>query len=97
MSSLIRLTDDARQTFRTSLGGQSVRLTVWWQPSDERWYLSVDGIASGTRLVEGGWPLLGLNHGLGGEVYVYGPGEPGRHAWVQTHSLLFVDDVDLGR
>lgn len=95
MASVIRLTNDARQTFRTSLGGVSARLTVWWQPSDAHWYLAVDGVTASARLVERGLPLLGRRHAYGGQLYVQGPGVPGRYAWEQTHVLVFLTDAEL--
>jgi len=96
MTAIVRLTTNARQTFTTRLAGKTFRLSVWWQPSDEHWYLSVEGAAEGVRLVEAGMPLAGLRPSIGGQLYVVGAGEPGRHAWGQTHQMVFIDDAELG-
>lgn len=96
MSSVVRMTNDARQTFTTRLDGRALRVSAWWQPSDERWYLSVEDVVEGARLVEEGLPLAGLTPGVGGQLYVVGAGEPGRAAWGETHQLVYVPDVELG-
>ena len=90
----IRLTDDVRQTFRTVLGGQSVRVKAWWQPLDLHWYLSLmwtdgRGIVAGVRLVEGGKPLAGHVLEFSGMLAVDGLGMPERNAWSTTHRLIY--------
>lgn len=102
MAQLIPLTTDARQTFRTILGDQSVRVTAWWQPLDEHWYVSIvrtDGsrVIDGARLVEGGRPLRGQVPDVPweGELYVEGIGSPGRRAWAETHRLLYLTPAEL--
>ena len=94
MPQLIPLTDDARQTFRTLLGGQSVRIRAWWQPSDEHWYLTLawtDGriIVAGVRLVEGGQPLAGHVLEFSGRLDVMGAGPLVRSAWSTSHFLVY--------
>lgn len=96
MASIVRLTNDARQTFTTVLGGSSLRLTAWWQPSDDHWYLSVGDITHSVRLVERGLPLAGLDTGLDGQLFVYGDGAPGRQAWGSTHHLIYLTNAELG-
>ncbi len=95
MAQVVPLTDDARQTFRTSLGAQSVRLTLWWQPFDRAWYLSasfLDGtnIINGVRLVEKGRPLDDVLTTFEGAFFIEGIGEPGRNAWTATHNLIYL-------
>ena len=91
----IPLTNDARSTFRTTLGGQNVRLRLWWQPTDAHWYLSLAwldgrGIVSGVRLVAGGNALRGIVSDFVGSITVTGEGGgPGRNAWGQTHRLVY--------
>lgn len=96
MSSVVQLTNDARQTFTTRLSGRTLRLSAWWQPSDEHWYLSVSGIVSGVRLVEEGLPLAGITPGIDGQLYIVGLGKPDRTAWGQTHQLVYIPNEELG-
>ena len=56
---IIPIEDAAHQSLLIALGERRVRLSVWWQPSDAAWYLSVDtasgeGIARGRRLTADG-------------------------------------------
>ena len=99
MAQQIALTADARQTFRTMIGTQGVRVTAWWQPLDEAWYLSLAWldrrpIVTGVRLTEGGRPLRGFVTDFVGQVHVSGNGEPGREAWGSTHRLLWLTDEE---
>ena len=92
----IPLTGDARSEFRIVLGGQSVRITVWWQPSDGHWYFSlawVDGrpIVSGVRIVRTSNLLIGHVSDFRGRLHVLGEGDPGRDAWGRTHRLLYIE------
>lgn len=101
MAQAIPLTHDARQTFRSILGGQSVRLTVWWQPLTGGWYVSLrftDGrpIAAGLRLCAGALPLRGYVTDFAGGLYLDGDGEPDRLAWMDaTHRLLWIAPDEL--
>lgn len=94
MAQRILLTTDARQRFRTRLGGRLARIRAWWQPSDENWYLSIDDVtrgfsAYGVRLLENA-VLLRDEPGFDGELWVIGRGPPGRRAWSTTHQLIYV-------
>ena len=100
MPQQIILTDDARQSFRTIVGGQGVRITAWWNVVDGRWYLTLSRldrtvIAAGLRLVEGGRPLRGVMTDFAGELIVDGMGEPGRHAWAGSHRLLYLSPDEI--
>ena len=91
----IFITNDARLTFRTVLGGQSVRFRFWWQPSDGHWYMSMAfttgvKIVSGVRLVETADLLAGLVLDFKGRIAVGGPGSPGRNSWGETHRLFYI-------
>lgn len=91
----IPITNDARLTFRTVLGGQNVRFYFWWQPSDGHWYMSlsfVNGVAivSGYRLVQSADLLLGVVSDFQGTISVGGLGTPGRTAWGNTHRLFYI-------
>ena len=97
MAQVVALTNDARQTFRTVLGGQSVRVTAWWQPLDEYWYMSLSRmngapIISAVRLVESGRPLSGQLLEFSGQLIVDGRGDPGREAWTSGHRLIYVNE-----
>ena len=96
----IPVTGDARQTFRTRLGGQNVRLTVWWQPLDAHWYLAVaasDGarILGAARLVDDGRPMQGQTLDFDGEVFVDGIGTPERDAWTTGHRLVYATAAEV--
>lgn len=101
MAQVIALTDDARQTFRTVLDGQSIRITAWWQPSTEAWYATLqfvggDYIASGLRLTARSLILEDFVSDFRGCLWVDGDGEPGRHAWsAGSHRLLFLAAGEL--
>ena len=65
MAQVIPLTADPRQSFRTILAGQNVRVTCWWQPLDQHWYMSIlrldrTAIITGVRLVPQGYPIRSL-------------------------------------
>ena len=89
------VTTDVRQFFMTSLGGQLVRIDVWWQPSDENWYLSLAWqsgrrIVSGRRLVTDVDVLVGIVSDFSGALVVYGLTERiGRDSWLTSHELIF--------
>ena len=92
----IHLSSDARQVFRIVLGGQSLRINIWWQGLTGGWYLSLswlDGrkIVSGCRLVGGGRPLDGKVVNFAGELAVVGNDELGRDAWNVSHRLLYIE------
>lgn len=92
----IYLTDDARQLFRTRLGGADVVVRAWWQPLDESWYIGLalaDGtpIVAAARLSERARLLHDRPTPLPGELRLEGTGAPGRRPWRATHRLLFYD------
>ena len=96
----IPLTNDARQTFRTILGGQSVRVTAWWQPFDKYWYVSLAwldgrGISSSMRLVEGGRPLRAIVNDFKGGLLVTGSGVPRRNSFTEKHRLVYLTESEL--
>lgn len=101
MAARITITDDDRQRFETNLGGQPVAITVWWQPSTEGWYLSVENddgtpIATGLRLVTDSRLLRGFVTDFQGDFVLTGNGEPGRAAWLfNTHRLFWIAPDDL--
>ena len=100
MAQRVPLSNNARQTFRCTLGGQLVRVWAWWQPLSEAWFISLalvsgDRIIAGVRLGEGARPLRGsVLPGFAGELYVEGVGEPTRNAWGVTHRLLWVTSAE---
>ena len=101
MAQVIEVGDSVRETFRTILGGQNVRLTLWWQPFDAHWYLSLAwldrrAIVSGVRLVENATPLLDVQGSFQGQLFVSGVGVPGRRAWTSTHVLFYFAPDEVG-
>lgn len=101
MAERITITPTARQQFATSLGGQSVSLTVWWQPSTGGWYLSVeDGggepIATGLRMVSDSRLLRGFVTPFQGDFVMLGDGDPRIDAWArETHKLFWIAPDEL--
>ena len=91
----VPVSSDVRQTFDTVLAGQLVRFSVWWQPLDGHWYLSLAWqtdvrIISGVRMVTGVNLLSGLVSDFVGSLVVYGLNDQiGRDAWGVTHELIF--------
>ena len=92
----LAVTTDIRQTFDTVLDGQLVRLTVWWQPFDSHWYLSLEWqtgekIASSRRLIEGQDALAGVVTPFRGSLVVHGLGDEefGVDSWGISHQLIF--------
>ena len=92
----IPIIDEPRQSLGTILGGQSVHITLAWQPSDKHWYLGMkwrDGrdILAGVRLIAGANLAEGARHEFNGAIQVEGNGNPGRTAWRdETHRLVFI-------
>ena len=92
----IPLTRTGRQTFRTILGGQSVRLSTFYQPLSQSWYASLAGldqrpIVSSMRLGEGSSPMQGrVLSGFVGELVVAGTGDPEREAWQENNDLIYL-------
>ena len=87
-----------RQSLVASLGGQETRLVVWWQPSDEAWYASLESpvdvpVISSRRLVTNGAVIGPRNTGFVGDLYVQATSqstdEPGFNAWAETHALVY--------
>ena len=96
----IPLLDADRQSLIVRLGDQDCRIRIWWQPSDESWWGSLE-VPVNTPAVQS--VRLALNSGildriddvLPGNIVMRGFGdfigtEPGRNAWQQsTHALVW--------
>ena len=100
MAQHIPLTNDARQTFRTVLAGQPVRINVWWQSLDKHWYFSLlrpnrEVIISAVRLNEQRRPMRAFVTDFKGEILVDGEGAPRRIAWTTGHRLIYIAQGDL--
>ena len=99
MAQAIPLSNAPRQTFRTVLGGTTVRVRVWWQPLDENWYLSLQhvdaartSIVAGARLTSRGRPFEAHTGAFTGAVEVDSPNfadELPRNAWTSGVRLLY--------
>ena len=95
----IPLLDEDRQSIIVTLGEQDCRISVWWQPSDESWYGSLEVptntmIVSGRRLALGSGLLDRIGGILPGNVVLRELGdtgaEPARDAWRRpTHALIW--------
>ncbi len=84
----VPITSDLRQRFQTTLGEISYNFEIWWQPSDENWYFSIDQILSGARIVEGG-EYLKNNLSFPGFLSIEGTGPLKTDAWETTHAMVF--------
>ena len=91
----VPVTTDIRQTFDTALDGQLVRFTVWWQPFDSQWYMSLEyqtgeRIISGRRLIVGQDVLAGVVSSFHGSLVVDGISDTiGVESWNVTHDLIY--------
>ena len=89
-----------RETFRTNIGGRSVRFNKFFQPLDQSWYMSLSvadiartPIVTGVRLLGRSVPLAGVAADVfRGQLFVDGVGDPGRDAWGSTHRLLYMSE-----
>ena len=91
----IPLSLDVNQTFRTILGGQSVRVSSWYQPLDESWYTTLSNldrtpISASMRLLEQGRPMRGYVGDFNGELYIMGTTEVSRESLGETNSLVYL-------
>ena len=94
----IPMIDTARQSLVVTLGGQEVKLTVWWQPSDGHWYGTLEvppgvPVVKGRRLVLDAPMVDSPSVGFRGEIYLRrlldSDAEPGNEAWDSTHALTY--------
>lgn len=91
----VPVTNDARQTFDCALDGQLVRLSVWFQPYDAAWYLSLayqtgTKIVSGRRLATDQNILAGVVSDFHGSITPVGiEATIGRRAWDITHEIIY--------
>ena len=95
-----------RQTLRTVLGGQTVDLTVWYQPLSEGWYLTLArdarALAVGRQLTP--WTLvLRIDPRLldGDLIVLSKVGQESTPlsatAWADSHGLFYFTQSDLDR
>ena len=94
----IPLLNIPRQRLNTAVNGQEVAIAVWWQPKDQRWYMTLE-FPVGTPLIRGkrinlNSPILGSLKGefvgdfvcrIIGEILI----EPGAEPWGNTHALRY--------
>lgn len=92
----VPVSNDARQTISTALDGQMVDMDIWWQPSDEHWYISVlfqnenTAIIAGRRMLHEIDVLAGVASRFSGTLTPLGTVETiGRNAWGNTHELIY--------
>ena len=95
----IPLLNVPRQQLTTALNGQEVGLHVWFQPTDEHWYLTLEfpvgtPIISGKRIVLDSGLLSTTPHiGFQGEIFCRSlediASEPGISPWGTTHVLRY--------
>jgi len=101
MAQVIPLQAAPRQSFRTILSGQNVRIDAWYQPLDGYWYMSLlrldrTSIINGVRLVPKGYPIRSLIvKDFTGDLIVEGEGEMGPEAWISTHRLIYLGEGEV--
>ena len=95
---IIPVTNDASQVFRTTIGGQSVRVRLAWSDAAEAWFFSMDGFANGA-LVHSGVPLMrSILTDFVGDVIAISTVTPeqevGRNSWNDTHTLIYLTEAE---
>ena len=95
----IPVTNDARQTFLTTLNDVTVRLTIWYQSVGGSWILRLETpegrvITDGAKLNPGRSALAGIIDDFIGEIVVVPTESPvsdlSRNPWGNTHILVFM-------
>ena len=101
----VLLTTAPRQTFDTVLDGQTVTMTVWWQPLDGSWYLSVTD-ATGAKVASGRRMAVGVRliraAGFTGDLAVASnqagnTDEVGREGWGDSHTLFYLTAAETSQ
>lgn len=94
----IPATHAGRQTFITILGAQEVRISLWWQPNDSAWYMTLEHpvgtpIVVGRRIMFESGILSGVSSDFVGNIHprslTEDASEPGLRAWGTTHILVY--------
>ncbi len=98
----IPMLDEDRQSLILRLDDQDCLLTVWWQPSDQSWWGSLEApvnepAVQGRRLALNAGLLDRISDILPGNIVMRAAGgsgdEPGRNAWREkTHTLRWEPD-----
>ena len=101
---VIQLNNEPDQSQHLVLGGQSVRIDVWWQPTSEAWYMTL--LLNNTVRVIAGRQMSIRRRLIGqrpsvfdGEFFVWPIHEgdlsvPRRRAWIDTHRLIYVTALE---
>ena len=100
MAQKIAASNNPHHVFLTTLSGHQIQVTMRWQPLDRYWYISLREpsgaiLCRNLRLTGMGRPLRGAAPTHGGEIYVIGPGDPGREAWDNTHTLWWATEDEI--
>lgn len=95
----IPVTNSPRQSLTVVLDGQEMAISIWYQPSDEGWYISVEHpvatpAVTGRRLNSGTSVFADLLSPIRGDIHVVGPDDMGDAPWGDegTHHLIWFDD-----
>ena len=101
---LIPITNTFNQSFKTSLNGQAVKFTIWYQDIGEGWFCTLEfqdgrGIISGARLNSGAPMLFNTVSDFLGEVVPVSTiatyYELGRQPWGNTHILAYLSPEEV--
>jgi len=104
MSLKVPVTNDARQTFTTTLEGQNVRLTIWYQDDGTGWYITIsivggEDIVNSARLNSSTPVLFPILSEFAGDFVpvpaVEDIGELGRNPWDNTYDLVYFTEAEL--
>ena len=102
---VIPITNTYRQSFKTSLGGQNVKLTFWYQAIGSGWFCSMEypvgtPIFSGKRVNSGSPLLQSVFSDFEGDIVAVPTIAPyyelGQDPWDNTHVLMYItgDEVE---
>ena len=102
MPQRIALAPNTRQELLTTLEGQAVKVTIWYQRIGAAWYLSLD-LGDGTSIARGRQIAPGVclirNPAFAGDLVVFPSQEgdtrdPGINAWT-THRLYYLTPAEV--
>lgn len=93
----ISMINNPRQRFTIRLGENTYRFRITWFPLTKGWYMDIannsgTSIISGIRMTNRRRLLIGYRINFPGDIFIEGRGEPGRHAWTDTHQLLWIEN-----
>ena len=101
---ILPVTNTFNQSFKTTLDGQAVKFTIWYQDIGEGWHCSMEfqngtGIISGARLNSGSPMLFNTVSDFLGDIVPVPTIAPhyelGRQPWDETHILVYLTPEEV--